>query len=597
MEDFKNAVDKNILFAALACVIALLSFFQKLYVSLQNKYADGWDAYFYLVQVKAIAETGKMHSPDISPVYPFILLIDFFTHDYLFAYKISAAVLAATFSLSLFFLASEVLSALNAGKSKFENPIASLTVLVFSVFSPSLFFTSAQFPKNMMGFIFFNGFLIFLLKITGTSKNRHLLFMKNYKYRFYRHLCRQENIKPSVSESPAVSNFEKNVLTDYKKYTANGILCLIFITAAFITHRFAGSLVFVVLALTAAVLTHKNKTFLMKFLFTGKVKEHLFFKNILHKYGFIFFCVIVFSSASVLILLSLLSPGTFSVSDFSRFSGTFQITPQFAPVSFLLLLGAGKFSFLWKAELYAFYLLFAITAIVFSLSLIKKNRNEKVSSSKKNEISAVMLLMFMMFVFPFYKIDEMGIGYRFYNAFMIYSPLLIVLIPEKYLNIRLKQWLSAIFLILSFYVAITFNFTKFNPPYRYYEELTFKTQSILKDKEYELVVVHKAFAEIFTYTFGIDALPWKPETRFDYAKVWRICHGVEAESMVKYAGCETGETFFNLNNEYSIIREDMWQKYILLLEYDRPAEFLKLQNWMNPYKTRPDFITKKRKYE
>jgi hypothetical protein len=37
-------------------------------------FANGWDSYFYLVQLKSWVEQGRMHSPEASLFYPYLRL-------------------------------------------------------------------------------------------------------------------------------------------------------------------------------------------------------------------------------------------------------------------------------------------------------------------------------------------------------------------------------------------------------------------------------------------------------------------------------------------------------------------------------------------
>ncbi|MCR9253149.1 MAG: hypothetical protein NXI20_22240, partial [bacterium] len=53
----------------------------------QTEYANGWDAYFYLVQINSLIETGSMHSQEWSLIYPFILVINLIVTDAIIAMK------------------------------------------------------------------------------------------------------------------------------------------------------------------------------------------------------------------------------------------------------------------------------------------------------------------------------------------------------------------------------------------------------------------------------------------------------------------------------------------------------------------------------
>lgn len=123
----------------------------------QTPYANGWDSYFYINQIKSFMEEGKMDVPDVSLVYPLMMVIQLFTDNYELSYKILAGILAGTFTMSMFLLAL-----------KWSNDCK--TALIpgcLSLFSPHLTYFAAQYPKNLLGVIFF----IWLL-YSADSKNR-----------------------------------------------------------------------------------------------------------------------------------------------------------------------------------------------------------------------------------------------------------------------------------------------------------------------------------------------------------------------------------------------------------------------------------------
>jgi hypothetical protein len=128
------------------CTIIFAASFSIRFVAVdQTPYANGWDGYYYINQVKALLEEGRMDVPDSSLVYPLLVIIQLVTHDYVLSFKILTCLLAATFSLVLFLLS----------RKWSENEKASLVLGTFSLFSPHLTYFSAQYPKNLLGVILF----------------------------------------------------------------------------------------------------------------------------------------------------------------------------------------------------------------------------------------------------------------------------------------------------------------------------------------------------------------------------------------------------------------------------------------------------------
>jgi hypothetical protein len=111
----------------------------------QTTYANGWDGYFYINQAKSFIEEGRMDVPDASLIYPLLIAIRFATDNYELAFKVMACLLAGVFSVSLFHL---VLKWTNNFK-------AALILASFSLFSPHLTYFAAQYPKNLLGLVFF----------------------------------------------------------------------------------------------------------------------------------------------------------------------------------------------------------------------------------------------------------------------------------------------------------------------------------------------------------------------------------------------------------------------------------------------------------
>ena len=108
----------------------------------QTRFANGWDSYFYLVQIKSLEETGQMHSPEASLFYPYLQLFYWLAGDYVLAMKTGVAVLCGIFTL-LLCRRSQSLPLLGA----------------WSLFSPQLTYFAAQYPKNLLGLVLFIAFV------------------------------------------------------------------------------------------------------------------------------------------------------------------------------------------------------------------------------------------------------------------------------------------------------------------------------------------------------------------------------------------------------------------------------------------------------
>lgn len=125
------------------------------YISLnQSDYANGWDAYFYLLQTKSLLEDGHLVSQRISIIYPLLLVFKVLFNDYVLGWKVFAALVGTTSILSAYLIIKEITN----------NKEVALFIANFYVWSPHLFYFSAQYAKNLLGFSCFLLFLFFLIK-------------------------------------------------------------------------------------------------------------------------------------------------------------------------------------------------------------------------------------------------------------------------------------------------------------------------------------------------------------------------------------------------------------------------------------------------
>ncbi|MBX2889337.1 MAG: hypothetical protein KF734_00260 [Saprospiraceae bacterium] len=123
-----------------ALVLATASAVLRYWSLAQTSFSNGWDSYFYLVQLKSVEETGRMHSPDASIIYPYLRLLYWLTGDYVMALKVGTALLCALWTALMWRMGGLVLAA-------------------WSVFSPHLVYFAAQYPKNLLGVVLLVAFI------------------------------------------------------------------------------------------------------------------------------------------------------------------------------------------------------------------------------------------------------------------------------------------------------------------------------------------------------------------------------------------------------------------------------------------------------
>lgn len=141
-------------FAPIAIIFFILSFTLRLIALNQTEFANGWDSYFYLVQLQSWKETGVMHSQEWTLLYPLLWIVDLFSTDYVTSVKILSALLAATFTGTVFIISNKLQ----------PSHLVSVLVSAYTVFSPELTYFSAQWPKNLLGVILLMLLLLALWK-------------------------------------------------------------------------------------------------------------------------------------------------------------------------------------------------------------------------------------------------------------------------------------------------------------------------------------------------------------------------------------------------------------------------------------------------
>lgn len=487
---FFRIKNSHLLLFGIVIFLFAVAFIRSYLALAQTPFANGWDAYYYLVQIKSVFEEGRMHSPDYSLIYPLLLLVKFFVNDFVSAYKISASIVVAAYVLVLFFAAYRI-----AVEKKL---MVAVLVAVCGLFSPTAVFFISQFLKNFLG-------IVFLLLFIGA-------------------------------------------LTRGKWYI---ILPLFIIT--FLTHRMTG-----VIALI--------------FLF------HHYFNKRQWKVFLIFL--------TIPILASLFIPGALNIFDISRFGGEFQAKPQFAQMSFLEFYGTEKISIIWIAEIIIFtglWLLFIVKEIsFFSLEPDKK-------------IKIAFWVIGFILIFPFFQFNAEGPALRFLLTFLMISPLLLAFIASK-IPKYIVWTFCAIFALASIFSYKVYNPKDFDPPYSEYQSLTKSTIAAISRQKTNLVITHKAFAEYFTFTASLDAMPWKPEESKNKDSIIRISCGIEQYEFRENLDSAEMVSIKRIGLRYYLMPEKLWQKFEESANRSNDSLLMqKLHSWENPWQIRPEFITKNRK--
>lgn len=511
----------------------------------QTEYATGWDGYYYLVQVKSLVEKGEMHSPEYSPVYVPLLAFHAVTGNYEAAYRMSSVLIKLLFVVSVFVMSLSLLC--DAGEK--EPAVRRFTALMaasISALSPSLNYFFTQFPKNLLGFALL---LFFMASVMG--------------------LARRFREEGTIS----VSGFVVLRLL--------GVFLLF--AATFFTHRFSAVLSVLFLLLYALPWAG------------GRLR------SIMHRTETKYWIV---GAAALILLASLLLisenlPLAPSLDDLERVTQDLSPVPMFAPAAFTRTFGLFRISLPWLVEIYSAALLPLATCL---LLLFRR----KLSFLRRGKAYYILLLFSLPGLFPFLSFTLTGLSYRLFFGTLLLLPLVLIPFIGKAIRMifrvcsscnesRAVPVLSGAVLLtvfISFFTAGTYRPQIHDPPYGFYQELSDQVLQVLSEKDWELIIAHKALAEMITYRHGADALPWAPEEHFSRDGVWRITAGVLRDEVAYYIGPENAdEHFIRLSGDYGLLREDRWEEFMEAISGE-PVMLEALDTWRNPMEQRPEYLGK-----
>jgi len=142
----------TVLNKALAFVLFILGLGYAYLGLMKSSYGLGWDSYFYINQVQSWYDSGNLHAQRLNIIYPLLIAIQFFLHDYELSYKVLTFIALASFVSTTYLLV----------RAQKKTPIFALCVTLVVWSNPQLMYFSSQFTKNLIAFSFFNLLLIAL---------------------------------------------------------------------------------------------------------------------------------------------------------------------------------------------------------------------------------------------------------------------------------------------------------------------------------------------------------------------------------------------------------------------------------------------------
>lgn len=490
-------------FFALGLLLAAASTWLRFRAFCQTEFANGWDSYYYLVQLKSLEETGRMHAPEGSLIYPYLRLFYWFSGDYVWGLKFGVAVLCGIWTALLFALP--------------RARMAGLLLASWSVFSPHLTYFAAQYPKNLFGMALF---LALVAAWERGGKKRAL-------------------------------------------YTA------ILLVLNYFGHRLTFGLSVLFLLLQFFWENGASGKQWLSTVFRAK------FSIISRKNGWI-----VGVAMAAIVWAGLKIPGLAHWMDIARLRGVLVWPPQFAPWSFFSQFGMERIGAWWAVEVVLVTLLWLSTLTPWRLRLVG-NR------------SWVLPVLCGLLLFPFLEWSFTGLSWRLFLVFISLAP---IMLKDAALAVHWK-YAAGLLLLASFFSWKNYVPALHDPNYAAYSRATASAMRHLGGgNRPELVIAHNALAEYFTFTTGIDAMPWLPEYAIDSTRLWRLALGVQPTTLNYYVPDSQRVKVYDIGGGYFLLPEYSWQRACEKAAREGDAWFLDVANsWRNPHQVRPDWLLQRKK--
>ena len=256
-------------------------------------------------------------------------------------------------------------------------------------------------------------------------------------------------------------------------------------------------------------------------------------------------------------------------------------------------------------EIYFYYALAFVLAILFFVR-------------EKNVRARFCILCSVLFVFfPFWNpSSDMGLR-MIQNAVADGIPLCVFLLWKilrvEDLTKKMRSVSGAILTFVSFALLFKIPFTeklynvRHDPPYEKYMQIA--KQIELSDES--LLIAHLGLNHVYTYYKNLrDCLNWNCDFEVPGDDIWRLAYGADRDriiyilttrgDLIAAEVCDQRDLDSQItqiylhgkyaSSDYILLKEDLWQKYLLLEDKEIAETF---NNWYNPHEFRPGYIRRK----
>jgi len=433
----------------------------------------------------------------------------------------------------------------------FPDSLKAVLPVCIALFSPQLTYFAAQYPKNLLGLIFFG---LFVNSLQRPIAGRYgLLF-------------------------PA---------------------CWLILN--YFGHRmtFGLAVVYLVLHLLLQV---RRARFTKLFKFSKRVVPQAKPSG-LSKKTFLYGAIAV----GLFLLAGQFFPGLANMADSGRLQGVISATPQFAPWSFVQTFGFQRISAFWLFEIIA-------VTVLFLWAIFQAFRQHDRERLPLLMVCALLIFPFLEWsvtglAWRFWMVFVLLIPLaspkcEVRSAKSEISPKCEVRSAKlAYFGRKISGKAAGIWLCsLALFVSAFFSWKSYqpalhDPDYGQYQKITERTQAVFGDSiRAELVIAHNALAEYFTFTTGTDAMPWLPECEIDSSRLWRIAAGVHQPTLQYFSGKENTGKIKSLGGNYYLLPEYAWQQVLFRARAEQDLDFIHMaESWRNPWKMRPGWLMRKRR--
>lgn len=216
--------------------------------------------------------------------------------------------------------------------------------------------------------------------------------------------------------------------------------------------------------------------------------------------------------------------------------------------------------------------------------------------AKRCQFDAAVLAAPILF-FPFWNLTVLDMGYRMLLSAVPCGIVILMLGIQKALrrtgSIRSALCAAALCLaVITAPASVQAYDPALDPPYAYYRQVVRHIE--LPDDS--LLIAHLGLNHVYTYYKNLrDSLNYVPDFPVPAEKLWRLAFGVHIISLEHNLADMSREEFERyvhpIDAQYTLIREDIWQRY---LANEEEAIARTYDNWFNPHTARPQFIRKTR---